>query len=84
MHTSRTTQRYKWVSNVKMHGLMHNVNAIDDEFPFCFSSADDPVANPGPEDILDLTKATDNFTLEYIDHIHHKPQVNIFSLPWST
>ena len=33
-HISRTTQRYKWVANVKMHELMHNVNTIDDEFPF--------------------------------------------------
>ena len=67
-----------------MHEPMHSVNTIDDEFPFWFSSTDDSVANPGPEDILDLTKATDNFTLEYMDHIHHTPQVNIFSLPWST
>ena len=66
---------------MQIYGLIHNVNEFDDTFYFNFSSADDPVANPGPEDILDSTKATDNFTLEYIDHIHHKPQANIFFFP---
>ena len=44
------------------------------------SSADDPIASPGPEDILDLTKATDNITLEYIDQIHHSPQEHNFKM----
>jgi fucose permease len=42
--------------------------------PFLSSGNPLQTGTPGPEDVLDMTRATDNYTMEFMDQIHHTPQ----------